>query len=104
MQVTQGRKTGGRNIIPRPYFDPLVFAFCTKCKKVKKRAEFPKNRRNKSGIHRWCKSCNNAATYAYSHNPETRRHRLDGQAMHQRRKNGSLLTGPIKPRYREPKS
>lgn len=81
-------------IVPRPPFDPSVDAFCTKCKKVKARREFPKNPSNRSGVHSWCTVCNNAGITAWE--DAHYRERRDAQAMYNRRVKGSTNTAPVK--------
>lgn len=82
--------------IPRPVFDPAEFAFCTKCREVKARSAFPKNRSTKSGLHAWCLACNNGAVYAWENSPANYRHRRDMQAINQRRYRGNTSDAPVR--------
>lgn len=104
-----GRGRPGIPRIPRPPLDPSREAFCTRCKEVKSRAAFPKNKNSPNGLHSWCLECNNSATYAWDNDPANYRRRRDSQAMNTRRHHAKLRgkpvkQGPIKARYQEPRT
>jgi hypothetical protein len=88
--------------IPRPPYDPSTHSFCTKCRQVKVRAAFPRNKRTRDGLHYWCLDCNNGGARTWALTPVNYRRRRDLQALNARRYSGSKLEGPVKARYMLP--
>lgn len=87
--------------IPRPEYDRATHGFCTRCRNVKPRDAFPKNRGRRDGLHAWCRTCNNAAAYAWENDPANYRRRRDGQAHNSRRYHAAkrgrdVQQGPIR--------
>lgn len=102
-----GRGRPGIPRIPRPPFNPGTHAFCTHCRQVKSRIDFPKNKNNPNGLHCWCLECNNSAARAWENDPANYRRRRDLQALnarayHSRVRGTPLAKGPIEVRQTIP--
>lgn len=87
--------------IARPPHDPSTHSFCTHCRQVKSRREFPKNKNNANGLHCWCLECNNGAARAWENDPANYRRRRDTQALnarvyHARVRGTPLAEGPVR--------
>lgn len=92
----------GRQRIPRPPFNPSTHAFCTHCKQVKSRRDFPKNKNNPNGLHAWCLKCNNAGVTRWENDPANYRRRRDAQALNNRRYRNKMTDAPVRARFMSP--
>lgn len=93
--------------ISRPTYNPDTESFCTKCREVKPREAFPKNKNSGNGLHAWCLECNNGHCKEWESVPENYRRRRDQQARNQRRYHAAargtpLAEGPVKAKYALP--
>lgn len=86
----------------RPPYNTALEHFCTKCRTVKPRGEFYRNKTDPGGLSVWCKSCLN--TDNKSREDTYYRKRRDSQALAQRKRQGSTNIGPVKARYTTPPS